>query len=424
MATIEMRVTNPSFTAGLSEVDPEIAQAIELEKGRENGKLEMIASENFVSRAVLEAQGSILTNKYAEGYPGKRYYGGCEFVDIAERLAIERAKELFGAEHANVQPHAGALANMGVYFAVMNPGDTYLAMDLNHGGHLTHGSHANFSGKLYNVVPYGVDRGTEQIDYDDLLRIAREHKPKLIVGGATAYPRVIDFARMREIADEVGAYLMVDMAHIAGLVAAGEHPSPVPHAQFVTTTTHKTLRGPRGGMILCKQEFAKQVDSAVFPGMQGGPLMHIIAAKAVCLKEALTPEYKRYQRQIRLNATALAERLMELGIRLVSGGTDNHLMLVNLVPLGFNGKVGQLALDEAGITANKNTIPFDQEKPYIGSGIRLGTAALTTRGMREDEMRVIGELIHRVLTHPGDEAVRGGVRSRVDELCAAFPLYG
>jgi len=424
LAALELRVSNPSFTAPLAEVDPEIAQAVELEKGRENGKLEMIASENFVSRAVLEAQGSILTNKYAEGYPGKRWYGGCEFVDIAERLAIERAKKLFRAEHANVQPHAGAQANMAVYFAVMQPGDAYLAMDLSHGGHLTHGSPVNFSGKLYRAVPYGVNRETERIDYEEVLRLAREHKPKLIVAGATAYPRIIDFPRIREIADAVGAYLMVDMAHIAGLVAADEHPSPVPHSQFVTTTTHKTLRGPRAGMILCKQEYAEMVDKAVFPGMQGGPLMHVIAAKAVCLKEAMTPEFKVYQRQIRLNAATLAERLVERGLRLVSGGTDTHLMLVNLVPLGITGKQAQQALDDAGITVNKNTIPFDTEKPYIGSGIRIGTPALTTRGMCEHEMHVIGDLIYSVLTNPDDEEVRNRVRATVQDLCAQFPLYG
>jgi len=424
LATLELKVRNPSFTAPLAEVDPEIAQAIELEKARENGKLEMIASENFVSRAVLEAQGSILTNKYAEGYPGKRYYGGCEFVDIAERLAIERAKALFGADHANVQPHSGAQANMAVYFATLQPGDTYLAMDLSHGGHLTHGSPVNFSGKLYKVVPYGVSRETERIDYEGVLRLAREHEPKLIVAGATVYPRIIDFAKMREIADAVGAYLMVDMAHIAGLIAADEHPSPVPYAQFITTTTHKTLRGPRAGMILCKKEYAEMVDKAVFPGMQGGPLMHVIAAKAVCLKEAMIPEFKAYQRQIRLNAGTLAERLMERGLRLVSGGTDTHLMLVNLVPLGINGKQAQQALDDAGITVNKNTIPFDTEKPYIGSGIRIGTPALTTRGMREDEMRAIGDLIYSVLTNPDDEKIRNEVRAAVEDLCAQFPLYG
>ena len=423
MGALELKVTNPWFTAGLSEVDPEIAEAIELEKRRENNNLEMIASENFVSRAVLEAAGSVLTNKYAEGYPGRRYYGGCEYVDIAERLAIERAKQLFGADHANVQPHAGAQANMAVYFAVMEPGDTYLAMDLSHGGHLTHGSPVSFSGKLYNVIPYGVHPETELIDYDELARLARERKPKLIVAGATVYPRIIDFPKFREIADSVGAYLMVDMAHIAGLIAAGEHPTPVPHSHFVTTTTHKTLRGPRGGMVLCKQECAEMLDKAVFPGMQGGPLMHIIAAKAVCLKEAMTPEFNVYQRQIRLNASALAEQLMELGLRLVSNGTDNHLMLVNLVPIGLTGKQAQQMLDEAGITVNKNTIPFDTQKPYVGSGIRIGTPALTTRGMREDEMRLIGDLIHRVLAHPDEEKVREDVRGTVSEMCEQFPLY-
>ena len=424
MATLELKVKNPSFTASLAEVDPEIAQAIELEKGRENGKLEMIASENFVSRAVLEAQGSIMTNKYAEGYPGKRYYGGCEFVDIAETLAIERAKKLFGADHANVQPHSGSQANMAVYFAAINPGDTYMAMNLDHGGHLTHGRSVNFSGRLYNVIPYGVDRETELIDYDEMARLARETKPKLIVGGATVYPRIIDFPKMREIADEVGAYLMVDMAHIAGLIAAGEHPSPVPYAHFVSTTTHKTLRGPRAGMVLCKAECAEMLDKAVFPGMQGGPLMHVVAAKAVCFKEAMTPEFKSYQKQIRLNASALAETLMEKGIKLVSRGTDNHLMLVNLLSLGVNGRQAQTALDEAGITTNRNTIPFDPEKPYIGSGIRIGTPALTTRGMCEPEMRVIGGLIHRVLTNIDDEKVRDEVKAAVGDLCAQFPLYG
>lgn len=421
---MELKVKNPSFTRSLAEADPEISHAIELEKNRENEKLEMIASENFVSRAVLEAQGSILTNKYAEGYPGKRYYGGCEYVDIVEDLARERAKQLFGADHANVQPHAGSQANMAVYFAAMDAGDTYMAMNLDHGGHLTHGRNVNFSGKLYNVVPYGVNRDTEMIDYDEMRRLAIEHKPKVIVGGATVYPRIIDFPKMREIADEVGAYLMVDMAHIAGLVSAGEHPSPVPYAHFVTTTTHKTLRGPRGGMVLCKQEVAEKLDKAVFPGMQGGPLEHIIAAKAVCFKEAMTPEFKAYQRQIRLNAAALAARLIEQGIKLVSGGTDNHLMLVNLIPLGINGKIAQQALDDAGITTNKNTIPFDPEKPYIGSGIRIGTPALTTRGMQEDEMRMIGDLIVNVLKNPADEQVRGQVQGAIKELCEQFPLYG
>ncbi|MHB0998046.1 MAG: serine hydroxymethyltransferase [Armatimonadota bacterium] len=411
------------FTTSLAEADPEIAQAIELEKARENGKLELIASENFVSRAVLEAQGSILTNKYAEGYPGKRYYGGCEFVDIAERLAIDRAKELFGAEHVNVQPHSGALANMAVYFAVMQPGDTYMAMNLSHGGHLTHGSPVNFSGKLYNVVPYGVNEETEQIDYNNLLELAQANKPKLIVAGASAYPRIIDFAKLRDIADSVGAILMVDMAHIAGLVAAGEHPSPIPHAHFVTTTTHKTLRGPRSGLIFCKKEYADAIDKAVFPGMQGGPLMHVIAAKAVCFKEASTPAFRSYQHQIRMNAAALAERLMDLGLNLVSNGTDNHLMLINLVSLGINGKIAQNSLDEAGITVSKSTIPFDKEKPYIGSGIRVGTAALTTRGMCEPEMRIVADLINKVLTNPNDEIIRDDVRAAVDDLCCSFPLY-
>lgn len=423
MSLNNSKVNNPSFTSSLAEIDPEIACAIELEKNRENTKLELIASENFVSRAVLEAQGSILTNKYAEGYPRKRYYGGCEYVDLAEQLAIDRAKELFGAEHVNVQPHSGASANMAVYFSVMQPGDTYMAMNLSHGGHLTHGSPVNFSGRLYNVVPYGVNAETEQLDYDELQSIADESKPKLIVAGASAYPRFIDFERLRKIADSVGAYLMVDMAHIAGLVAAGEHPSPVPHAHFVTTTTHKTLRGPRAGIVLCKSEFAEALDKAVFPGMQGGPLMHVIAAKAVCFKEALMPEFKNYQHQIRLNASALANKLMELGAKLVSNGTDNHLMLVNLVSLGINGKVAQIVLDEAGITASKSTIPFDKEKPYIGSGIRLGTAALTTRGMREVQMETIAGLIYSILSNPNDESKKEKVKSVVADLCSKFPLY-
>jgi glycine hydroxymethyltransferase len=421
---MDLKVKNASFNAPLADVDPEIAEAIEQEKCRENSKLEMIASENFVSRAVLEAQGSVLTNKYAEGYPGKRYYGGCEFVDVAERLAIERAKTLFGAEHANVQPHSGSSANMAVYFAAMQPGDTYLGMNLSHGGHLTHGSPVNFSGRLYNIVPYGVDPETEQIDYDALLRIAQEHKPKLIVAGASAYPRIIDFKRLREIADATGALLMVDMAHIAGLVATGEHPSPVPYADFVTTTTHKTLRGPRSGMILCKAEHATIIDKTVFPGMQGGPLMHVVAAKAICLKEAMSSEFKSYQHQIKLNAAALAETLMQKGIRLVSGGTDNHLMIADVTGLGLTGKVAQNLLDEAGITVSKSTIPFDKEKPYICSGIRIGTPALTTRGMAEKEMQEIGVLIHTVLTHPDDEAVRKDVLHAVENLCAQFPLYG
>jgi glycine hydroxymethyltransferase len=423
MSALDSRVDSSRFTSGLAEVDPEIFDLVEREEQRENSKLEMIASENFASCAVMEAMGSVLTNKYAEGYPGKRYYGGCEFVDMVETLAIERAKELFGAEHANVQPHAGAQANMAVYFAVLSPGDTCMAMNLSHGGHLTHGSPVNFSGKLYNIVPYGVSPTDERIDYDELYRLAKEHKPKLIVGGATVYPRVIDFAKMREIADAVGAYLMVDMAHIAGLVAAGEHPSPVPYAHFVTSTTHKTLRGPRGGMVLSTADLASKLDKAVFPGMQGGPLMHIIAAKAVCFKEALTPEFKEYQRQIRLNAKALANALTGHGLRLVSGGTDNHLMLVDVTPLGLTGKHAQNALDLAGITVNKNTIPFDKEKPFVTSGVRIGTPALTTRGMREDEMKLIGALIHRVMVDPDSESVRAEVLSAVKDLCDQYPLY-
>jgi glycine hydroxymethyltransferase len=424
LSTLTPGIKDPLFTASLAESDPEIAELIRLETGRQNNKLEMIASENFTSCAVMEAQGSVLTNKYAEGYPGKRYYGGCEYVDIAETLAIERAKQLFGAEHANVQPHSGANANMAVYFAVMQPGDTYLAMSLAHGGHLTHGSAVNFSGKLYNVIPYGVSKETETIDYDEVARLAQENKPKLIVAGASVYPRIIDFARLREIADEIGALLMMDMAHIAGLVAAGEHPSPVPHCDFVTTTTHKTLRGPRAGLILCKTEQAAAVDKAVFPGMQGGPLMHVIAAKAVCLKEAMSDSFKAYQRQVRVNATTLANRLMARGIKLVSGGTDNHLMLVNLIELGVNGKQAQEALDLAGITVNKNTIPFETLKPYLASGIRIGTPALTTRGMQEAEMELIGDLIYKVLTNPDSEEVRAEVKSAVDSLCKQFPLYG
>lgn len=424
MDTLQLKVRNSAFNATLAESDPEIAKAIALEMTRENSKLEMIASENFVSRAVLEAQGSILTNKYAEGYPGKRYYGGCEYVDIVEQLAIDRAKQVFGAEHANVQPHSGSQANMAVYFVALQPGDTCLAMNLSHGGHLTHGSPVNFSGKLYNIVPYGVDPQTEMIDYDELRRLAIENKPKLIVGGASCYPRVIDFAKMRAIADEVGALLMIDMAHIAGLVAAGEHPSPVPHAQFVTTTTHKTLRGPRAGMVLCTAEYAKAIDKAIFPGMQGGPLLHVIAGKAVCFKEAMSPEFKAYQHQIRLNAAALAETLVAKGLRLISGGTDNHLMLVDVTPLGINGKQAQQALDDAGITVNKNSIPFDKEKPFVTSGIRIGTAALTTRGMQEDQMRLVGNLICKVLSDIENEQVRNEVLTTVGNLCIEFPLYG
>ncbi|MFS8664927.1 MAG: serine hydroxymethyltransferase [Limnochordales bacterium] len=409
----------------LRAVDPEIADAIEAERRRQNTHIELIASENFVSEAVLAAQGSVLTNKYAEGYPGKRYYGGCEFVDVAERLAIERAKELFGAEHVNVQPHSGSQANQAVYFAALEPGDTVMGMALPHGGHLTHGHPINLSGRLYRFVEYGVDRETEQIDYDALEAQAREVRPKMIVAGASAYPRIIDFARLRQICDAVGALLFVDMAHIAGLVAASLHPSPIPYADFVTTTTHKTLRGPRGGLIFCKERYAKDIDRAVFPGVQGGPLMHVIAAKAVALKEALTPEFRAYQQQIVKNAQALAEALKARGFRLVSGGTDNHLMLVDVKSSrGLTGKQAETLLDEVGITVNKNTIPFDTEKPAVGSGLRLGTPAVTTRGMKEAEMEEIADIIDRVLSHPGDEIVRQEARERVARLCAAYPLYG
>ena len=404
-------------------VDPEVAEAIEKEERRQMEKLELIASENFVSRAVMAAQGCVMTNKYAEGYPGRRYYGGCEFVDIAESLAIERAKKLFGAEHANVQPHSGAQANSAVYFAFLKPGDTVLGMNLSHGGHLTHGSPVNISGTYYRFVSYGVDEKTETINYDEVARLAREHRPRLIVAGASAYPRVIDFARFAEIARETGAMLMVDMAHIAGLVAAGLHPSPVPYAEVVTTTTHKTLRGPRGGMILCRGEFAAAIDRAVFPGTQGGPLMHVIAAKAVCLKEALGEEFRRYQEQIVKNAQALAEGLKKRGFRLVSGGTDNHLMLVDLRPQNLTGKVAEKLLDEVRITVNKNTIPFDPQGPMVTSGIRLGTPALTSRGMKEAEMEIVAEAISLVLHAPEDQAVHERVRGMVKELCDRFPLY-
>ncbi len=410
----------------LSSVDPEVFQAIESERRRQNETIELIASENFVSRAVMEAAGSVLTNKYAEGYPGRRYYGGCEFVDIPESLAIQRAKELFGAEHVNVQPHSGAQANQAVFFAVLQPGDTILGMALPHGGHLTHGSPVNLSGKWFNVVSYGVDPETERIDYDVVRSLAKEHRPKLIIAGASAYPRIIDFAKFREICDEVGAMLMVDMAHIAGLVAAGLHPSPVPYAEFVTTTTHKTLRGPRGGMILCKAEFANAIDKAVFPGLQGGPLMHIIAAKAVALKEASDPSFVTYQKQILRNAQALAETLLERGHRLVSGGTDNHLLLVDVKAKGLTGKEAEEGLESIGITVNKNTIPFDQESPFVTSGIRLGTPAATTRGMDEEAMKVIGEIIDDMLTamvKGEQDAVAPQLRARVAELAAAYPLY-
>ena len=390
---------------------------------RQNSGLELIASENFVSQAVLEAAGSVLTNKYAEGYPGKRYYGGCEFVDVAESLAISRAKKIFGADHVNVQPHSGAQANMAVYFTLLKPGDTVLGMNLAHGGHLTHGHPLNFSGKLYTIVPYGVRKDDERIDYDELDRLAHEHNPKMIMVGASAYPRVIDFERIARTGKAVGAPVVTDMAHIAGLVAAGVHPSPVPHSDFVTTTTHKTLRGPRGGMVLCRQQYAKDLDRTVFPGIQGGPLMHIIAAKAVCFQEALEPGFAEYQRQIVANAGRLATNLSAAGFRLVSGGTDNHLMLVDVFSRGLTGKVAEAALGKAGITVNKNAIPFDQNPPMVASGIRIGTPAITSRGMREPEMDIVGELIARALASPDDDAALGNVKAEVEALCRKFPLY-
>ena len=408
---------------GVAEVDGEIAQAIRAEVRRQNTGLELIASENFVSAAVLEAAGSVLTNKYAEGYPGRRYYGGCECVDAAETLAIDRAKALFGAEHANVQPHSGAQANMAAYFALLKPGDAVLGMDLAHGGHLTHGHPLNFSGQLYDVVPYGVRRDDERIDYDQLDRLARERRPRMIMVGASAYPRTIDFARIGETAREVGAAMVTDMAHVAGLVAAGAHPSPVPHSDVVTTTTHKTLRGPRGGMVLCRETHAKSVNRALFPGVQGGPLMHVVAAKAVCFKEASEPAFADYQRRVVANAGRLAAALAAVGFRLVSGGTDNHLVLVDVVSRGLTGKLAEAALGRAGITVNKNTIPFDEKPPMVASGIRLGTPALTTRGMGEIEMDRIGELIGRVLASPEDERTAALVRAEVEELCRRFPLY-
>lgn len=404
----------------LANVDPEVSQAIQSEKRRQEQSLEMIASENFTSEAVMAAQGSVLTNKYAEGYPGRRYYGGCEYVDVVEELAIQRAKELFDAEHVNVQPHSGSQANMAVYFSVLQPGDTVLGMSLAHGGHLTHGHPVNFSGIYYNFVSYGVSEDTERIDYDVVLDLAREHKPKAILAGASAYPRIIDFERFAEIAKEVGAYLIVDMAHIAGLVAAGLHPSPVPHSDFVTTTTHKTLRGPRGGMVLCREEYAKDVDKAVFPGLQGGPLMHVIAAKAVALKEASSAEFVEYQRQVVKNAATLADTLMRRGFRLVSGGTDNHLLLVDLTNQNITGKQAEEVLDRVGITVNKNTIPFDKNSPFVTSGIRIGTPALTTRGMKEAEMEIIGNMIADVLTDIDNERVLEQTRGKVLELCSAF----
>ncbi|MUK89646.1 aminotransferase class I/II-fold pyridoxal phosphate-dependent enzyme [Ornithinibacillus sp. L9] len=407
----------------VKQADVELYEAIQAEKKRQQEKIELIASENFVSEAVMEAMGSVLTNKYAEGYPDKRYYGGCEHVDVVENLARDRAKQLFGADHANVQPHSGAQANMAVYFTVLEPGDTVLGMNLNHGGHLTHGSPVNFSGTLYKFVDYGVEQETEQLDYNAVLEKAKEVKPKLIVAGASAYSRIIDFEKFREIADEVGAYLMVDMAHIAGLVAAGLHPNPVPYADFVTTTTHKTLRGPRGGMILCKEEYAKKIDKSVFPGMQGGPLMHIIAAKATAFKEALTDDFKVYCQQIINNAKVLGEALVAEGIRVVSGGTDNHLLLLDVTPLGLTGKVAEKVLDDIGITTNKNTIPFDTESPFITSGVRIGTAAVTTRGFKEEEMKEIAAIISLTLKNHEDESVLKEAAERVLELTSKAPLY-
>lgn len=407
----------------LKEKDAQVYEAIGKELGRQRDKIELIASENFVSRPVMEALGTVLTNKYAEGYPGKRYYGGCEYVDVVEELARDRAKKLFGADHVNVQPHSGAQANMAVYFSVLEPGDTVLGMNLAHGGHLTHGSPVNFSGKWYRFVAYGVDPHTHRIDYEEVRRVAIEHKPKLIVAGASAYPRTIDFAKFREIADEVGAYLMVDMAHIAGLVATGHHMSPVPYADFVTTTTHKTLRGPRGGMILCKEEHAKAIDKAVFPGMQGGPLMHVIAAKAVALGEALTDEFHTYSENVVQNAKTLAEALNQHGFQLVSGGTDNHLILIDVRNLGLTGRKVEHLLDEVGITTNKNTIPFDPESPFVTSGIRIGTAAVTSRGMDQAAMEEIASLIAMTLKNPEDTNIHAEVRKRVASLTEKYPLY-
>ena len=403
--------------------DPKVQEMIELELGRQRNKLEMIASENFVSQAVMEAQGSVLTNKYAEGYPHKRYYGGCEYVDMVEELAIERAKQLFGAEHVNVQPHSGSQANFGVYFALLEPGDTIMGMNLSHGGHLTHGSPVNVSGKYFNIIPYGVDAETGRIDYDEMRKIAQEHKPKMIIGGGSAYSRQIDFKTMAEIAHEVGAIFMVDMAHFAGLVAAGLHPNPVEYADIVTTTTHKTLRGPRGGMIMCKEEYAKAIDKSIFPGIQGGPLMHVIAAKAVAFGEALQPEFKEYTKQVIVNAQTLAEALQQEGFTIVSGGTDTHVLLVDLRTVGLTGKVAEHVLDEVGITCNKNTIPFDPESPFVTSGIRLGTPALTTRGLHAEDMKEIASIISLVLKQPEDAAVLAEAKQRVAALCETYPMY-
>ncbi len=407
----------------LDDADPEIASAINDELERQRNGLELIAAENFTSPAVMEAYNNVMTNKYAEGYPGKRYYGGCTFVDVAENLARDRCKELFGADHVNVQPHSGSQANMAVYLALVKPGDTVMGMALDHGGHLSHGSHVNFSGKIYNIVHYGVNKETEMLDYGEMLEIAKKCSPKMIVTGASAYPRTIDFKALREVADEVGAYLMADIAHIAGLVAAGVHPSPIPYADVVTTTTHKTLRGPRGGVVMCKQEHAPAIDRAVFPGVQGGPLMHVIAAKAVAFKEALTPEFKRYQKQVVKNAAVIAKTLLDQNFELVSGGTDNHLMLVKLLKMPYSGKDAEAALEKAGITLNKNTIPFEPTSPFVTSGIRIGTPAVTTRGMKEEEMVQIANMIASVLRNIDDESVIARVKDEVAELCLRFPLY-
>ncbi|MDK2891878.1 serine hydroxymethyltransferase [Methanohalophilus sp.] len=407
----------------ISEIDPEIEEALKLEAERQEFRLNLIASENYASRAVMEAQGSIMTNKYAEGYPGKRYYGGCQYVDIAEDLAIERAKKLFGAEHVNVQPHSGSGSNMAVYFSVLKPGDKIMSMDLSHGGHLSHGSPVSFSGQLYDIVPYGVDRETKVLDYDALMEMAKKELPQMIVVGASAYSRIIDFKRFKEIADEVDAYLLADIAHIAGLVAAGVHPSPIPYADFVTTTTHKTLRGPRGGMIMCKKEYAKDVDKAVFPGIQGGPLMHTIAAKAVAFKEALSTDFRKYQEQTVKNADALARALIERGFDIVSGGTDNHLMLMDLNKFDITGKDGEAIMSKAGVIINKNTIPFETRGPFITSGLRAGTPAVTTRGMKEEQMDDIAGYLDTVLRNPNDEKILAEVSADIQQLCTDFPIY-
>jgi len=406
--------------SNLKKVDPEIFEAIKNEENRQKYTIELIASENFVSPEVLEAQGSVLTNKYAEGYPGKKYYGGCKYIDVVENLAIERAKKIFKAEHANVQPHSGSQANMAVYFSVLEVGDTILAMNLSHGGHLTHGSPVNFSGRFFNIIPYGVDKDTGRIDYDNLRDLAIKNKPKFIIAGASAYPREIDFSAFRSIADEVGAYLMADIAHIAGLIIADLHQSAVPHCHFVTTTTHKTLRGPRGGLILCKEEYGKAIDKTIFPGIQGGPLMHVIAAKAVCFQQAMTPEFIEYQKQIVKNAKTLANKLLGLGYNLVSGGTDNHLMLVDLRNKGITGKQAEKALEDAGITVNKNAVPFDPEKPMVTSGIRIGTPAITTRGMKEKDMGVIAEMINRVLNDTENQKIKDEIKKEVESFCKKF----